>query len=284
MKITAIISANTDTWKRYPHSEYWRTMHCGFIKVRESLPDQVELNVIYPESAYRDDKGTMKRALSGEPDYIITAFSRKGSFYQLRRYPNKIVAIDVPPNRKTLRKFRNQIIGYVGTEHVGLGEMACEELSRCGETLDCILVVMHDNAGHRLKLEGIRTVGKKYGVPVFYTYLRDGFPKIVLPEKTRGKHLGVIALGTKDVKAAQEEISPDELRALVGVDINESIADLIEKGQMVCTFVQQPYEMAKTAVDMILKANPEQPYREVFIDTIRADKDNVREILAKQKW
>jgi len=274
------MSANTDI-DRPPFSEYWRGVRRGFLNAARD-DKQIELDVICPNGKYHDYEGILTKGADCNPDYLVTAFPHeKFAYSALKRFENKIVAIDVPPSQDTINHFKGRILGYIGTDPTMLGTMAGKELMKYHKSIHWCVIIMNDHHGNFWKSLAVMEVAEKNTVPTVLVYLEEGSPKATIPFYLKKSNLGVISFNTKGVEVAERGIDPENLKCLVGVDINEHVVDLIEQEKMICTVVQQPYRIGPATISMIY--NEPSSYQNVFIDPVVARKDNARMILNDQK-
>ena len=274
------MSANTDI-DRPPFSEYWRGVHRGFLDAARD-DEQIELEVICPKGRYHDYEGILTKGADCNPDYLVTAFPHeKFAYSALKKFENKIVAIDVPPSQSIIDHFKDRILGYVGTDPTLLGTMAGKELMKDHKSINWCVIMMHDHRGNFRKYLAIMEVAEKNAVPTVLVYLEEDPSRATIPFYLKKCNLGVISFNTKGVEVAEQNIDPKNLKCLVGIDINEHIVDLIEQEKMTCTIVQQPYRIGPAAISMIY--NEPSSYQNVFIDPVVARKDNARRILNDQQ-
>jgi len=278
--VVALMSANTDI-NRPPFSEYWRSVHRGFFDA--TLNDEsIDLEIIYPRGKYHDYEGILKKGVDCNPDYLVTAFPDERLAYSaLKSFKNKIVAIDIPPSQDIIDHFKGQILGYVGTNPTLIGTMAAKELMECHHKINWCVIVMHDHRGNFWKYLAAMQVADENSVPSAVVYLEEDPPRATIPFYLKTSNLGVISFNTKGVEVAEKSIDPENLKCMVGVDINEHVVELIEQGRMNCAIVQQPYRIGPAAINMIL--NEPSSYQNVFIDPIVAREDNARMILLDQQ-
>lgn len=267
--ITVLIPTNTDPLKG-PYSEYWKNIHDRFIYESHLLSDNFVLKIFTPQNKYRENLiGEVKNS-----DYLVTSFARpdEETLNEIKRNPARIVAIDVPPNEEILQKFGDKIIAYIGSDHRTIGKTLGNNLFS-GEKFDCCIVVMHDNYGHLLRLEGIKEITIQHNIPCFPVRLKES--SLTLPEETKDKNLGVIALGTKEVRTVQQFISPEKIKSFVGVDMNSDVANLIKSGTMSCSLVQQPQKIAEKTITAILAYRGE-PYNQIYTDFTVVGPDKIK--------
>lgn len=269
IKITVLIPTNTDPLKG-PYSEYWKNIHDRFIYESNLLSDKFVLRIFTPQNKYRENLiGEAKNS-----DYLVTSFARTDDkiLNEMERNPARIIAIDVPPNEEILQKFGDKIIAYIGSDHQTIGETLGKNLlSRV--KFDCCVVVMHDNYGHLLRLRGIKKITTRHNIPCFPVRLDES--SLTLPEEIKDKNLGIITLGTKEVRAVQQFISPEKIKSFVGVDMNSDVVNLIKSGTMSCSLVQQPQKIAEKAIAAILAYRGE-PYKQIYTDFTVVGPDKIK--------
>lgn len=279
--VVALMSANIDI-DYPPFSDYWRSVRQGFLDATLNDKD-TDLEIIYPRGGkYHDYEGILKEGVDCNPDYLVTAFPHERLVYSaLKKFENKIVAIDVPPSQDIINHFNGRILGYVGSDPNLIGTMAGKELMECCEPINWCVVIMNDHRGNFWKYLAAMQVADENAVPTSLVYIEEDPPHATIPFYLLKSNLGVISFNTKGVEIAEQSIDPQNLKCMVGVDINEKVVNLIEQERMTCAIVQQPYRIGPAAINMIL--NEPLSYQNVFIDPIVARKDNARMILCDQE-
>lgn len=192
----------------------------------------------------------------------------------LSSYGGRIVFVNVPPNEGVLSQLYKQAVGYAGMNEFGAGQKAARSASFFiteEERLNGLTVLKHEEGhyGHWLRIEGIRDIAGRMGIPVKEVFVGT--------ENQKTLNLGdgkftIITLGNRGTEAALT-LDQKQIAGLVGMDLNPTVAQAILDSRVNSTIVQYPRAQGILAIDLMLTSDRFQGY---FCGPTIVDPDNVR--------
>lgn|GEM_PF-1286259 len=189
-------------------------------------------------------------------------------------FGGKVGFVNVPANERVLKQVGNKAVGYAGMNEFGAGQKAARSASLFiteEERLNGLVVLKHEEGhyGHWLRIQGIRDIAGRMGIPVKEVFVGTENQK---PLNLGDGKFTIITLGNRGTEAALT-LDPERIAGLVGMDLNPTVAQAILDSRVNSTLIQYPRAQGILAIDLMFTSGGFQNY---FCGPTIVDPDNVR--------